>query len=183
MKAITSCLVFLMSLCVAASAAWAQPPAPQSQREASTAALDRLKGATVFEDVKVGEGGELSANVQALRTLRRSPQPREALLRLLEQGGAVGQLYATIGLYDLDKAAFARGVARLREQRDLQVQILFGCRGGQVTIAELLDKGAGAVRLEPGQQLRAWYQSQGLHGSLDIIGGGYTSMFLYDGGY
>lgn len=144
-------------------------------------AWEKLKRATVFEDVKVGEGGELSENVAALRILSASPGAQEALRRLAREAGTVGKLYAAIGLYEHDKAGFAQVMATLRQQKDAPVQILMGCRGGQITVGELLEsEDPKAMRLKPGQAALEWFKLHD-YGPIDIAGGGYTSMFLYDG--
>lgn len=186
MKGMVRVAVFLCLLVCVGGQALAQEVAPGEAQRASAGgevtpqeALQTLLTAEVFEDVRVGYAGQLSTNVRALRVLYASPEAKTLLVKLGQEGSTVGQLYAAIGLHDLDKAAAAQVRQVLRGKSEQHVLSQMGCLGGGFKVGELLERQEpDAVRLQPGQSLEDWFKAH-KSGRLDIAGGGYSASFLH----
>lgn len=124
--------------------------------------------------------GSTPPEVLALRTLTQEPEAVPALRVVLESGKLPGQLFALCGLYYAAPEVFAREVERYREVKE-EVRVEFGSPSQTMPVARVVEK-PSAVRLARGESLQRWgeeHLSQPI--SLDIIGGGFPSLFLRTG--
>ncbi len=124
--------------------------------------------------------GSTPREVLALRTLIQEPEAVPTLRLVLETGKLPGQLFALCGLYYAAPEVFAREVERYRERKD-EVRVEFGSPSQTMPVARVVEK-PSAVRLARGESLQRWgeeHLSQPI--SLDIVGGGFPSLFLRNG--
>ena len=175
-RLMTLTIAALLTMSAAAPVTAQEPPRSEAPERGDVArALTALLAADTFEDVYIGYAGSLSPNAAAFRILHASPRRVELFTRLVREGSAVGQLYGAIGLYGEDAKVFQWAVGVLRARQDERVATQFGCLGGAETVGALLEA-KGAMRLKPGQTATEWLAVHG-SGSLDIVGGGYPSVF------
>jgi hypothetical protein len=99
---------------------------------------------------------------------------------LLFRGTPAAKIYALVGLRRTNPAFFSVAVQVFRFWPG-EVETFFGCIIQKEPIATVVatDK-PGAVRLKHGETLVDWWRRRmpGVEVSLDVIGGGYTSMFF-----
>jgi hypothetical protein len=155
------------------------PPASQLTVE-DLARYDRLSKAQWFAGPAVGIGGVEPPESKALRALASRPAGGRAFKYLLLTGTPAGKLYALVGLRRTNPVFFRIAVQPFRIWPG-DVETLFGCLGQTVAVRELVEsRGVKPVRLAPGETLNQWWKRRkpGVEVNIDIIGGGYTSMFV-----
>jgi hypothetical protein len=162
-----------IALVLSAGAAAAAPPSGLSRE--GRAAYATLAGTDTFAEERVGYRGELSANVAAFRVLLKEKAARAAFTALDGETSAAARLYALAGLWHTDRHAFGM-VAQELGRSKARVKVEAGCLTAEKSIAELVDAGAGALRLEPGERVIDALKA-GRKGALDIAHGGYPVSF------
>jgi hypothetical protein len=172
-------LLAVIALALLTVPAAAAPPAGLGK--AARAAYHRLVRTDVFEDEKVGYGGELSDNVADFRVLFADPKAGDAFAALAGEAGPAGRLYALAGLWHTDRAAFTR-LARAMARSKARVAVRFGCLGFEQPIAALIDGGAAAIQVEDGQTVHAAVVARGGSGAMDMLGGSYPQAFAGNSG-
>jgi hypothetical protein len=118
-------------------------------------AFDRLLHATQFESDRIGEGGTLSQNAAAVRTLIREPTAPQAFQALFSHGSVVSRLYALTAFWYLRPTEFRQLVETVDAADGPKViTTQTGCLIGDDKVSTLLKtSGADAVRLQPGTGL------------------------------
>jgi hypothetical protein len=165
----------LVALAPPARAGDAGPDVRTSLAPKARAAFDSLMTAKTFESSAVGEGGALSRNAAAVRTLIREREAPAAFQALYDRGTTVTRLYALAAFWYLRPGEFT-ALAREVRQRDgdRTVETRSGCIGGREKVAELLEQRArDVVRLQPGTGLYAFMCATLKQKSFtdDVIGG------------
>jgi len=156
------------------------PPPTYAFSVSDLESYDRLTRAEYFAGPAVGIGGEEPAESKALRSLAAHASGSKAFKYLLFSATPAGRLYALVGLRHTDPAFFWIAVQPFRFLPG-EVETIFGCVGQRVAARELVaTPEPNPVRLERGETLRQWWERRkpGDEFSLDILGGGYTSMFV-----
>lgn len=141
---------------------------------------NHLVSAEYFAGPAAGIAGTEPDESKALRLLAASRNGGAAFKYLLIRGTAAGKLYALVGLRHTNPSFFQIVVQPFRIWPG-EVQTIFGCVGQSVEIRELVStRGENPVRLQPGETLAQWWQRRtpGVEVNVDIVGGGYTSMFI-----
>jgi hypothetical protein len=146
-----------------------------------------LRDAERFTDDAIYDGGTTPVEVRAWRWLMREPQAGAAFAQLLEAATLPGRLYALCGLYYSDPAGFATAVEPYRAS-DATLFFQTGCVGlADMPVAELIEaRRMPAIRLASrDESIEAWTRrtanAEGYQ--LDILGGGYPSLFREGGGW
>ena len=137
-----------------------------------------LRDAKYFASRAVGFGAVEPPEARALVTLAKSRHGGTALKYLLVRGSVAAKVYALVGLRRTNPIFFRIAVQPFRVWPS-EVVTFFGCIISSERVATIVEQ-PGAVRLQPGQTLVDWYRSRprGRPVVVDIVGGGYTSMFL-----
>lgn len=148
----------------------------QSLSNEGQLAYARLLKAERFAYAGVGYAGTLPKEVLAVRTLLGERNAKPALLMLLKEATAEGQLFALSALYLVDQQTFELQVKKfITTNADVRVQS--GCRSYTQKARELVRRsGDNVVRLPPGTTLAQWSQAHPKLARsgyrLDIAGGG-----------
>lgn len=139
------------------------PPvgAPSLHSTAAETAYASLRGETVFASSQVGFAGMSSRQGRHLRVLLGEVSRVEAFERLAREGTTVGQLYALVGLYLTDTAAYRLAATRLGADSS-SVSMQFGCIGFESTAGEV-------AREIQGGELPAEFRGDSLTARLDSI--------------
>ncbi len=129
-------LVLLASIgCAGPAPAPPTEPAPRASRSVrDTIALAVLRGASMFTDASVGEDGDTPWQNHALAMLVAS-RDAAGLRELLDVDEPAVQLFALVGLAEVDSATFAAALPALRLQED-PVRRMSGCIIYATPIAE-----------------------------------------------
>lgn len=175
-------LVFIpVALLVILLATWGLPP-----RLALNAADYRqyrvLRDADFFSGPAVGYGAVTPPEMVAFRHFAGHERSGTVFKYLLLTGSLPGKMYALTGLRRSNPAFFTVVVQPFKLTSS-PVPTFFGCIISGETVASLVQsEEPDAVRLRKGQTLESWWEARRGTGSgtlhLDIVGGGYTSMFL-----
>lgn len=148
--------------------------------DANLSHYNSLVNAAYFAGPAVGIAGAEPDESKALRALAADPRGGNAFKYLLFTGSQAGKLYALVGLRHTNRIFFSLAVQPFRAWPG-EVQTFFGCVGETVAVREIVfTSGENPVRLKHGETLAQWWRRRkpGAQISLDIIGGGYTSMFV-----
>jgi hypothetical protein len=141
---------------------------------------DRLSNTQYFAGPAVGIGGTEPHESKALRSLASHRGGGKAFKYLLLTGTLAGKMYALVGLRHTNPLFFWVVVQPFRVWPG-EVETIFGCVIQKVEIRELVEtSGANPVRLKGGESINQWWKRRktGVEVNIDILGGGYTSMFL-----
>lgn len=163
------------------------PPTPAARPALSAAgeeAYERLLHATRFTDHAIYAGGVTPNEVIAVRRLWREPGAAAAFAALEREATLPGRLYALCGLYYADPTTFRARVGAYRES-DETVFFQTGCSGlRDFPVSELVER-EPAVRLAPGQSVKAWAAARESNEGYfhDLVGGGWPNLFREGGGY
>lgn len=155
------------------------PPALQLPVE-DLVRYDRLSKAKWFAGPAVGIGGDEPQESKALRALASRPSGGRAFKYLLLTGTTAGKMYALVGLRHTNPLFFRIAVQPFRVWPG-EVETVFGCVGQKVDVRELVEtRGSNPVRLVLGETINHWWKRRkpGVEVNIDILGGGYTSMFV-----
>lgn len=139
-----------------------------------------LVSAEYFAGPAVGIAAVEPEESKALRLLAARPHGGTAFKYLLLRGTPAGRLYALVGLRHTNPRFFRVVVQPFRGWPG-EVRTLFGCVGQSEKIRDVVStRQNNPVRLKPGETLAEWWRrrSPGAEVNLDIVGGGYTSMFI-----
>jgi hypothetical protein len=141
---------------------------------------NRLSKAEYFAGPAVGIAGTEPQLSKDLRSLASHRGGGNAFKYLLFTGTPAGKMYALVGLRHTNPLVFWVAVQPFRVWRG-EVDTIFGCVGQKVEIRELVEtSGANPVRLKRGESINQWWKRRkpGVEVNIDILGGGYTSMFV-----
>jgi hypothetical protein len=141
---------------------------------------ETLRSAKYFASRGVGIAGVEPPEARAFVALARSSHGATAFKYLLIRGSMAGKVYALVGLRRVSPAFFQLAVQPFRVWPG-EVDTFFGCILSLQPVRTLVESDEPeAVRLRPGETLVDRYRSRGLRKRfvLDVVGGGYTSMFL-----
>jgi hypothetical protein len=155
------------------------PPASQFTVD-DLVRYDCLSHAQWFAGPAVGIGGVEPAESKALRALASHHSGGRAFKYLLFTGTTAGKMYALVGLRQTNPLFFRIAVQPFRIWPG-DVATFFGCIVQTIAVRELVEtRGANPVRLAPGETLNQWWKHRkpGVEVNIDILGGGYTSMFV-----
>lgn len=155
------------------------PPAWQLPVE-DLVRYDLLTKAKWFAGPAVGIAGVEPAESKALRALASRPDGGRAFKYLLFTGTTAGKMYALVGLRHTNPLFFKIAVQPFRVLPG-DVETFFGCVIQSVEVRELVEtRGSNPVRLVQGEGLKQWWKrrKRGVAADIDILGGGYTSMFV-----
>lgn len=147
---------------------------------ADLASYDLLLNAKGFAGPAVGIAAAEPDVMKAFRALASHDGGGAAFKYLLLRGSTAGKLYALAGLQRTNPVFFRIAVQPFRLW-PAEVDTIFGCVGESVPVRELVETNRpNPVRLKPGETLAQWWRERtpGTQANLDILGGGYTSMFL-----
>jgi len=115
------------------------PPVPPSLGAKAQMAFELLSRADTYETEHVGEGGGLSRNAEAVRTLIREPAAPLAFQALFDHGGPVTRLYALAAFWYLRPVDFPALVELVRTQDgEREIKTRSGCIGGTQKVRALL---------------------------------------------
>jgi len=139
-----------------------------------------LANAEYFAGPAVGIAAVEPEESKALRALATDPRGGVAFKYLLITGSPTARLYGLVGLRHTNPVSFRLAVQPFRVWPG-EVQTSFGCITQAERIRDVVaTRGENPVRLEAGESLAQWWRrrppTSGV--DLDILGGGYTSMFL-----
>lgn len=98
----------------------------QTESEARPSAYDVLKTAHWFTVGGVGIAGTHSSEELAFREFLKQPEPVARCKTLLEEATPAGQMYALLGLRQLDPRAFQAALPRYKESK-ANVSTASGC--------------------------------------------------------
>ena len=141
-----------------------------------------LRDAEFFSGPAVGYGGLTPPEMVAFRHFARHSRGGTTFKYLLLTGSLPAKMYALTGLRRSNPTFFRVAVQPFK-LLPVFVPTFFGCIIGGERAASLVESDEpDAVRLRKGQTLEAWWEERRGKGGgtlhLDIVGGGYTSMFL-----
>lgn len=156
------------------------PPPSVALSASELSSYDHLLSAESFAGPAVGIAGTEPDESKAVRLLAASRNGGTAFKYLLIRGTTAGKLYALAGLRHTNPSFFQIVVQPFRIWPG-EVQTISGCVGRSVEIRGLVStRGENPVRLEPGETLAQWWKRRkpGVEVDIDIVGGGYTSMFI-----
>ena len=138
-----------------------------------------LRHAKYFASRAVGFGAVEPPEARAFVALARSRHGSTAFKYLLLQGSVAAKVYALVGLRRTNPIFFRVAVQPFRVWPG-EVVTFFGCIISSERVETVVEsRDAHAIRLRPNQTLVDWYRSRPRRQIvLDVIGGGYTSMFL-----
>lgn len=155
------------------------PPSLVLSRE-DRAHYQTLRQAQHFASRAVGYAAVEPPEARAFVALARSRQGGTAFKYLLLQGSMAAKVYALVGLRRTNPIFFRFAVQPFRVWPGY-VPTFFGCIISAERVNTIIESHeANAIRLPPNQTLVDWYRSRpgSRAGTLDVVGGGYTSMFL-----
>jgi hypothetical protein len=138
-----------------------------------------LVKAEYFAGPAVGIAGEEPETSKAFRALA-ARRNGSAFKYLLLTGTPAGRLYGLAGVRHTDPFFFRVAVQPFRVWPG-EVQTQFGCVIQTESVRDVVvTKGENPVRLGRGENLADWWKRKSPRTTLDfdIIGGGYTSMFV-----
>ncbi len=137
-----------------------------------------LRDTKAFSGAAVGIAGEEPAESKAIRALTADRRGGTAFRYLLFTGSRAGKLYGLVGLRHTNRRLFTIAVQPFRVWPG-EVETQFGCIGQSVPVRDVVENPA-AVRLNDGESVGDAFRrpKRATLMELDIIGGGYTSMFV-----
>jgi hypothetical protein len=133
-------------------------------------AQEILAGARRLESRHVGEAGTPSKYLAALARILEEHDANTALEDIARRGTTAGRLYAVMGLYFLDGAAFAREAQRLYADGG-EIKSLFGCIGASDDVRDVLDAGPQHVGIGLHQSLKQVKNGLIPRFECDVVGG------------
>ncbi|MEO8037028.1 MAG: hypothetical protein ABI837_21555 [Acidobacteriota bacterium] len=141
-----------------------------------------LRDADFFSGPAVGFGGVTPPEMSAFRHFAHHERGAKVFRYLLLTGSLPAKMYALTGLRRSSPVFFTVAVQPFKFIPG-SVPTFFGCIISGETIASLVrSEEPDAVRLRKGETLESWWEARRGKGSgtlhVDIVGGGYTSMFL-----
>ena len=92
-----------------------------------------------FTDYAVGYAGEMPDHVIAFGCLMRENNNEELLLDLLSRANTPGQLYAMIGLREINSQIFNRESIKFKND-DRLIENIEGCFAGDYKVSEIFSK-------------------------------------------
>jgi hypothetical protein len=140
----------------------------------------RLAAAEYFAGTAVGIAGVEPPESKALRSLAAHRDGGSAFKYLLFTGSRAGKMYALVGLRHTNPLFFRLAVQPFRFLPG-EVDTISGCVGRKMETRELVESSRqNPVRLKRGETLVQWWKRRtpGVELNIDILGGGYTSMFI-----
>lgn len=178
---VRSLLSILVALPAIGLAAWGLPPGV-ALNAADYGQYRVLRDADFFSGPAVGFGGVTPPEMSAFRHFAQHKRGAAVFRYLLLTGSLPAKMYALTGLHRTSPMFFTVAVQPFKLVPN-SVPTFFGCIMGGETVASLIQsEEPDAVRLRNGQTLESWWEERRGTGSgtlhLDIVGGGYTSMFL-----
>jgi hypothetical protein len=156
------------------------PPPRLVLSPSAVAAYETLSKAEYFAGPAVGIAGVEPRESKALRSLAADPRGGSAFRYLLLNASPAARLYGLVGLRHTNPTLFRVAVQPFRIWPG-DVQTWFGCGIRSEPVRDVVaTRGEHPVRLRDGESLVEWWKRRppqtGM--DLDIIGGGYTSMFV-----
>ena len=136
-----------------------------------------LVDAKSFAGPVVGLGVE-SREAVAMRYFAAHPHGDTVFRHLIVRGEQAGKLYGLIGLRRTSPRLFKLVVQPFRVSPG-KVVMIFGCVPEVEPVRHVVASNEpGTVRLRRGETLLQWHRAHPNAVNIDILGGGYTSMFL-----
>ena len=139
-----------------------------------------LQQAEYFLGPAVGVSGMEPEESIAIRQLAARPGGGKAFKYLLVTGKPAGKMYALIGLRHTNPLFFSIAIQPFRIWPG-EIHTISGCIGQRVPIRDFVaSPREDRVQLKRGETLRGWWRRMkpGTDVTLDVLGGGYTSLFV-----
>lgn len=149
---------------------------PRAEREQ----YEILVKADSFAGRAVGIAGIEPPEAHAFMKLAAHPRGGTAFKYVLLRGTTAAKIYALTGLRRTNPRFFSVAVQPFRIWPG-RVETVFGCILSAERVSQVIESDdPNAVRLGRGQTLREWFRARASTTNmvLDVMGGGYTSMFL-----
>jgi len=178
--ALSAAMVIVVAGLAAATTAWrpqafaGEPSLSLSPRQEE--AFHYLMTTERFEMPHLGIAGVHSGGFLAMRLLSRAPDADLAFKELVMRGTPAGQLYGLTGVRRTDPYFFRTNRWRCARRTD-SLPFSDGCVTSDQPIGTIVSD-PEAVRLPNGVSLNTWFRTNHDAKSIDISGGGFSSLFL-----
>jgi hypothetical protein len=129
-----------------------------------------------FEMPHLGIIGVHSGGFLAMRILSRAPEADLGFKELVTRGTPAGQLYGLIGVRRTDPYFFRMNSWRCARRTD-SLRVADGCVTSDKPIGPIVSD-PEALHLPNGVSLSTWFRTHRDVKSIDISGGGFSSLFL-----